>query len=187
MAVHQRPRSLGKLLLAAGLVVLGASAALACGGGQPRQGGAATAVPATSTSRTQAAPPELGIEIGDLYVRALSALTDVLRDRPEAAAVKASVRDLKESYVRQLVELGRAREALDPRDRAAVDAAIRAKVAAAANEPWYAAYGDVTRHYVAQDAEFYELVVSFNIITQYANFDLLKSQAPEEAKRLGIE
>jgi len=29
--------------------------------------------------------------------------------------------------------------------------------------------------------------MSFNIITQYANFDLLKKQEPEEAKRLGIQ
>lgn len=198
MAVHRKPRSLGKLLLAVGLVVLGALAALACGGDEPGQGGAATPAPVTSTSGaqvtppasasgTQVTPPELGLQIGDLYERALSDLTEQLRGRPDGAAVTASVRDLKASYVRQFVELGRARETLGEQDRSAVDAAIRAKLAAAANEPWYATYSDITQHYAGRDAEFHELLVSFNIITQYANFDLLKSQAPDEAKRLGIE
>ena len=30
-------------------------------------------------------------------------------------------------------------------------------------------------------------IAQFNVITQYANFELLKKQLPEEAERLGIE
>ena len=35
--------------------------------------------------------------------------------------------------------------------------------------------------------ELYNLIGDFNTITQYAFFDLLKKQLPEEASRLGIQ
>jgi hypothetical protein len=180
------PRSTATRLAFAGLVALAAAAVVACGG-EEGTGVTPTAVPATATQSVSASPAELGRQIGDLYVRAMSEVTEMLRDQPPAADAQASVRDLKETYVRQLVELGRTRESLDAQGRAAVDAAISVKVNAVGNEPWYATYGSLAQHYITQDREFYDLVVSFNIITQYANFDLLKSQEPEEAKRLGIE
>ena len=42
-------------------------------------------------------------------------------------------------------------------------------------------------NWISASAIVFNLVGSLNIITQYADFDLLKKQAPEEAKRLGIE
>jgi hypothetical protein len=167
------------------LVVVAAAAVVACGGGG--EDGPATTTPMAATQGPATSPAELGRQIGDLYVRAMSEVTDMLRDRPSAAESQKSVSDLKETYVRQLVELGRARESLDAQGRAVADAAISAKINSVANEPWYATYGSVVQHYITQNREFYDLVVSFNIITQYANFDLLKSQEPDEAARLGID
>ena len=36
------------------------------------------------------------------------------------------------------------------------------------------------------DPDLSDLIASFNIIGQYANFDLLRDQEPDEAARLGI-
>ena len=43
------------------------------------------------------------------------------------------------------------------------------------------------RAYFSKDQEFHKLLTSFNIIGQYASFDLLKKQEPKEAARLGIK
>ena len=37
------------------------------------------------------------------------------------------------------------------------------------------------------DPEVRELISDFNVIGQYANFDLLREQEPEEAARLGVD
>ena len=171
---------------AAALIALLMAAVVACGGDAKRSA-VATPVPATPTASGQTTPNELGGEIGALYVRALSDVTDLLREKPTASQVKASVQQLKETYIQRLVKLGRAREALDAEGRADVDAAIRVKINAVAGESWYATYNAVAQHYLTQDEGLHALIVSFNVIGQYANFDLLKTQEPEEAKRLLIE
>ncbi len=169
------------LLLGLGLALL------ACGGGDSSQSASnaakATATPPASRSLT---PEELGAEIGDLYVRALSEVTDLLKGMPEVSGVRDRVQQLRESYITRLVALGRAREALNTAQRATVDSIVRQKVSAIESQSWYATYGQVQQHYI-KDADFSKLVASFNIIGQYANFDLLKKQEPAEAKRLGIE
>ena len=188
MSVERKWRIRGRATRAgtAALLALTMAAVAACGG-DAKSGTVATNVPATPTARVQATPDELGGQIGALYVRALSDVTDLLREKPPASEAKASVAQLKETYVQRLVELGRSREALDVAGRASVDAVIRAKLDAIAGEPWYATYDRVVQFYFAEDEELHALIVSFNVIGQYANFDLLRSQEPGEAKRLLVE
>ena len=131
-------------------------------------------------------PGEIGDQIAELYIQALKDVTDQLKDKPNVSNVRPQVEALKENYVKQLVEYGRLRENLDSTGRAAVDSRIRMALNAIYNESWYAVYNDVQQHYF-KERDFHKLVMSFNIIGQYANFDLLKKQEPEEAKRLGID
>ena len=163
----------------------------ACGGGDettPTTGQATTtASPATSaaTTTSPAANPEaLGDQIGDLYLAAYDDLLALLADRPDAATAAVELAGLKEQYVQQMVALGHRREALDAAGRATVDARINAalgRLAAATYEAYQQAYADYS-----SDLEVADLIASFNIIGQYANFDLLREQAPQEAERLGI-
>ena len=76
---------------------------------------------------------------------------------------------------------------LDTGEKAKMSARIAAALEAAADEDWYAVYMELYKSYAATDSEFGNLLASFNILTQYADFDLLRKQAPEEAARLGIE
>jgi len=149
----------------------------------------APAVEATQeppAEQQEMAPEELGDAIGTIYVEALEKVTDLVKDKPAVAEVKLQVEELKETYIQKLVELGHVREALSDQDKAIVDSAINRAINKISNESWYATYGEVVQHYFDEDYEFQQMLYSFNIIGQYANFDLLKKQEPEEAVRLGI-
>ncbi len=131
-------------------------------------------------------PQELGQEIGVLYVEALEKVTELVADHPPVEEVRPQVEALKETYVQQLFELGKQREALSEQDKTAVDSAILMEVSGLSQQDWYDTYNEAVQHYFDEDYEFQQVLLSFNIIGQYANFDLLKDQEPEEAVRLGI-
>jgi hypothetical protein len=131
-------------------------------------------------------PTELGEAIGGLYVEALEAVAKELEGRPEVEVLRPKLQELKDAYVAELVELGRAREALEEADRATVDGKVGMSIGRVPSAV-FTAYAEGQNHYRKLDSELGELISSFNVITQYANFDLLKKQAPAEAERLGIQ
>jgi hypothetical protein len=98
-----------------------------------------------------------------VYVAALRDVALALKDKPDVAGVRAQVEKLK------------------------VDAKIAAALGAAGGEDWCATYDEAWTHYSGIDSDFATLVAAFNVIGQYANFDLLKEQLPDEAARLGVE
>jgi hypothetical protein len=133
---------------------------------------------------TDMAPHDLGVEIGAIYLAVYDDVIATVVDRPEAAQATERLTDLKEGYIEQLVALGQQREPLDRSSRATVDAAVTSALMSLPEET-LAAYQATIDHYAA-DAELNELIRSFNIIGQYASFDLLREQEPDEAARLGI-
>lgn len=173
------------LLLALSLLPAG------CGGGSSDTDTTATTAVGQAVLTTEQAASMSGTELGDAagatWAEAMQKLTTLLSDKPEAAAVKTQVEQLKEEYVQKLVELGRQRVALDTAEKVQMSARTAAALEAAADEDWYASYMDIYNNYSSGDAEFGNLLASFNILTQYADLDLLKKQAPKEAARLGIE
>lgn len=164
----------------------------ACGGG----GAPAPAAPASPSATPPTAAPvapkaltpkELGDKIGVVYVGSLQAVTKQLENKPDAATALPQVTKLQEQTIQQLVELGKQREALSVADRASVDNAINSALMAIASEPWYKTYTELSQYYFDKAPDLQKALASFNIIGQYANFDLLKQQAPAEAQRLGIK
>ena len=133
----------------------------------------------------QMSPADLGDAIGTLYVEAIGAVTEELGPRPEPEALRPKLETMKEGYVSKLVAYGRAREAMAEADRATVDSKIGSAMMRVPNETW-TAYSEGQQHYFSSDSDLADLIASFNVITQYANFDLLEKQEPDEAKRLGI-
>lgn len=131
-------------------------------------------------------PDALGEKIMDLYSNALIELAELLKDTPEAAVAGPNVDVLKEKYIQEFIVLGKAKEELEEADRSKVDLALRIGLQGIYSKPAYTNYTDAINPYL-QDAAFYKKLADFNIITQYADFDLLKEQAPQEAQRLGIE
>lgn len=161
----------------------------ACGGGEENSmGSQSTPQPAEKKAEqvAQLSPIEMGQQVADLYVNTMGELVEMLKDKPEATDVMPKVEALKEGCVTKMVDLGKKREALDEAGRTTVDSQIRMKMSSFYNDPVFTSFNDIQQHYF-QNQDFHKLVVSFNIITQYANFDLLKKQEPEEAQRLGIQ
>jgi hypothetical protein len=168
------------VLLAAGIFGLAA-----CGGGAAvTSTTAAATTTAASTTAAAPSPVDLGDQIGTLYLAAYDDLVALLADRPDAATAAGELAALKEQYIQEMVALGRRREALNPADRAAVDARITAALGSLPAAT-YDAYQQAFTYY-GSDPEVANLIAAFNILGQYANFDLLREQAPEEAERLGI-
>jgi hypothetical protein len=161
------------LLCAVGLLLM-----VACGGSES----ASTTAPAADMSAG-----ELGDAIGATWSEAMQKLGALLESKPEAGAIQSQVQQLKEEYIGKLVELGRQREALGTSDKAQADQRTAAALEAAGDEVWYASYKSLYQYYSDGDLGFANLLASFNILTQYAEFELLRQQAPEEATRLGIE
>jgi hypothetical protein len=174
------------LVLAAGLLLAG------CGGGSSDSVGTTTSAGAgeavsTTAQAASMSPSELGDAIGATWAEAMQKLTALLGSKPEAGAIKGQVEQLKEEYIGKLVELGTKREALSTGDKAQVGLRTVAALEGAADAPWYVSYNTIYGYYSSGDQDFANLLASFNILTQYAEFDLLKQQAPEEAARLGIK
>lgn len=142
----------------------------------------------STTAQTVAmSPAELGDTIGATWGEAVRKVAALLDDRPDPGIVKNEVRELKDSYVTKMVALGQMRESLSDSGKATVDSHTAAALEAAADESWYLSYVDIYNSYPEDDLDFKLLLASFNVLNQYADFALLKQEAPEEAARLGIE
>jgi hypothetical protein len=159
----------------------------ACGNKEAGPKGAAPADAAAPAVPPASADPavNLGNKIGSSYVETLKQVVVMLNDKPPAADAKAMLSDLKQWTIELMVGLGREREALSPAERAKADMTLSQRIAAVP--------ADLFNEYQAgqmayqDDRDLFQLIADFNIITQYANFDLLKKQLPEEANRLGIQ
>jgi hypothetical protein len=132
-------------------------------------------------------PHELGVAIGTLYIKAMEEVTTRIKDKPDPADIKAPLQALKEKYIGHFIRFGKTKSLLPESDHGVVDSAIRSQMAKLMHVPWYKTYNDAQMYYHKIDPELRKLILDFNIITQYADFELLKKQAPEEAKRLGIK
>ena len=143
-----------------------------------------TAAPAQPKEQT---PQELGDEIGKVYVGALEDVSKLVANKPAAAEVKTKVAELKEQVIQQLVELGKKREAMSAADRQTVTARISMALSNIGSADWYAKYSEAVSYYNKEDSDLSGMLASFNIIGQYAQFELLKQQEPQEAERLGIK
>ena len=118
--------------------------------------------------------------IGAVYHDALRKLHGLL-DGEKQDTIREAVRALKEESIQALVALGREREQL--KDRKAVDDSLAREVQ---RTPFadFKALTAAVRSYRSSDNDFANLLASFNTLTQYACFELLQKQNPDEAARL---
>jgi hypothetical protein len=127
----------------------------------------------------------LGLKIGSSYVETLKQVVTILRDKPAPEDALSMLTDMKNWTIDLMVGLGKERAALSEEDRAVVDRVLGNKITSVSPE-LFKEYQDGQAYYKDQ-ADLFALIADFNIITQYANFDLLKTQHPQEAERLGIQ
>ena len=189
--------SLSAIVLLCLLVMLGL-VAIGCGGDDYATATTATTAGSSDTPETTAAATsgvgdeiskmggtELGTAMVMTWDECLTKLTSLLEGMPDPASVQPQVAALKEEYIQKFVAYGRQHQTFDEEQ-------LRLwRIELGINSPKsFAAYQEVANKYIADaaaPADFKSLLSSFAIITQYADFELLKQQAPEEVTRLGIE
>ena len=139
----------------------------------------------TSTSESMTAD-EVATAVAGSYGDAMQELVSLLDERPDAAAALPKVQTLREDYIHKMVALGHQREALNESDQAQVDSLLRSMLGEFAEETWYEDFNSLWSHYSEIDLELANLIAGFNTLTQYADFELLQAQSPDEAERLGV-
>jgi hypothetical protein len=131
-------------------------------------------------------PAELGKKIAADHQAMMKELDGILEGKPAPDALRPKIADLKKKYIQLHVASGKQRESLTPEDRQKCDGALRSALFSMDRETLktlQAAVSEVRK----QDNDLANELSSFNTLTQYAAYELLKKQLPEEAKRLGIQ
>jgi hypothetical protein len=126
-------------------------------------------------------------EVSAIYVQAMQEITQILKAQPEITDdLKKQVASIKEKYISQLLPYGKKKETFSNLEKSQVDNGLALEFMQLPKDAFHD-YSSRVNYYVGKDSEFYKLITSFNIITQYADFALLQKQEPEEAERLGIK
>ncbi len=151
----------------------------------------ATTVLVGATGALAADPKEIADQVYQAYVEAMTRTNAALEGFPEPTPEIAETVDaIKEDSVTKLVALGHEIAAMSEADRKTVEGVVSSSVSSIHTKPEtkdvYAGYQAVWGAYVGGDQEFFNKIKSLNILTQYAFFDLLRKQEPEEADRLGV-
>jgi hypothetical protein len=180
------------VVAAACLVVLAFAVAVAgCAGELPTPGQTSSTVATVSTSTTVSQTVELGTQIGATWSEAIQKLVPMLEGTPPMASLQAPVAQLKEEYVQKMVALGRQVQTLDAERQQEVYDRAQDILDATAGTDWFTRYVTLYDQYAANtdqaSQDFAILLSTFNTLTEYAFFDVLKEQDPDEAARLGIQ
>ncbi|MBN1637996.1 MAG: hypothetical protein JW866_03455 [Ignavibacteriales bacterium] len=129
---------------------------------------------------------ELGQLISEEYIKMNDELIEILKNETEHSTIKEKAEELKEKYIDIYFQYGKKREKLSEEEKKKCNYEVVLT---------FYDYDKEKFDYITQRTkEFWEsdyplatLITEFNIMTQYSDFELLKKQKPEEAKRLGIE
>ncbi len=180
----------GRSALIAGLL-LAVLLLAGCAGELPVPGQTSSTVAGATTATTEAPGVQLGKQVAATWSEAIQKLVLLLEPTPPVASLEAPVAQLKEEYLQKMVALGRQIAALDASQRQEAYARTTDILDSTADSDWFKNYVRLYDKYAAgtdQTAQDFAVLLStFNTLTQYAFFDLLKEQDPDEAQRLAIE
>jgi hypothetical protein len=176
----------GILVILAGLLLAG------CAGELPVPGQtSSTSTGGEPTTTTLSRGTELGDQIGSTWSEGIQKLVPLLEGTSPASSLQPTVAQLKEEYVQRMVALGREIDSLDQAGRGYAYDRAEQVLEGSAETDWFRSYVRLYDHYAAANdqasQDFAVLLSTFNTLTQYAFFELLKAQEPSEAERLGIE
>jgi hypothetical protein len=135
----------------------------------------------------QAQPPDdLGKAIAANYLDALKKVNELMKARPEPTDLSPKMAALKEETIKKMVEVGQKVAKLNDAGKKKVDAKVSMALGSTPQD-LFKAFSEGQQFYAKKDDNLGKTIKDFNIITQYALFDLLKKQEPKEAERLGIK
>ena len=177
------------------LVCVAAGLALAgCAGELPDKSGTgstASTAPASTTSSTLSETYRLGDEVAAIWAESIQKLDPILKNTPPVASIQQQVADLKEQYIQKMVAVGKQIIALNSDEQQTVYDRSNDTMAAMGEATWFVDYQSLYAPYQAMEdetsQEFAVVLASFNTLSEYAFFNLLKDDLPDEAARLGIQ
>ena len=160
----------------------------ACGGDDAGDGPgiSPTTPPSGSTAAAPANPEALAQAIYDDFVAMNRELATLLAGQDSAAQLKPKVTELKDRYIEKFVAAGRKRASMNPTDASKVESEVRRLLFTPPTID-VSAMNSAVQRFGRDEPDLAKQITSLNILTQYAFFELLKKQEPEEARRLGIE
>jgi hypothetical protein len=125
----------------------------------------------------------------EIWENSINELNEIIGQKPALTTeLKKQVAELKEKTIQNLLPFGREHEKQPEAEKKNWSKKFIEKMGLlSVNKAWENTMNACYRHYVSLDYQFASEIASFNTITQYADFGLLKLQNPAEAKRLGIE
>lgn len=127
-------------------------------------------------------------EVYKIWEESILSLDKIIGNRPHHdAELEQRVAQLKEETIHKLLPYGseHARQPENIQKTWSTKLAMKSENLIV-NRAWDNTMNNCYKHYFSQDYRFASLIASFNTITQYADFRLLKKQNPAEADRLDI-
>ncbi len=133
--------------------------------------------------------PEIYAEkVYAIWEESLHKLNLLIGEKPEMTEeLREKLMELKEETIQKLIVYGKQHSEMPDAERQSSCNRMVMKMGGMASNPnWANTMNECFKHYSAIDRTFSNEISKFNIITQYADFELLKKQAPAEAERLGL-
>lgn len=128
----------------------------------------------------------LGKLISENFIEMNKELVEILKNEADLEIIEERALELKEKYIKIYVELGREKLTLSESEQKKSDRILRETFFNYDREA-FDYINKRMREIWETDNSLADLIAEFNVLTQYADFDLLKRQNPDEAERLGIE
>lgn len=160
--------------------------AVACGGGDDAADGTGGPSEATPSATAGAGPEALADQMVADYVEMTEAYVDLLEQDLPPAALATEIADLKDEYIDRFVDIGYQREAMSDDEVAAFNSQALSGIFALEFD-----HQDMVNEVLAElnaagESDLASEINSLNILTQYAQFELLWDQEPDEAERLAL-
>ena len=141
----------------------------------------------TSDQAEQIADPQaLGNRVADVYEEMYASLNEVVNRGLTAEELWPLIAAMKEDYISQFVELGAVREGMTEEQKQAANRALTSRFYDL-DQDIFNSVNDAIILYRDLDNSLANEISQMNILTQYADYELLKQQEPQEAVRLGIQ
>ncbi len=163
----------------------------ACGGSESESptGSLASQSPTASSpsaSSSVAEAEDLAEEVSQHYFDALDRLGEILDQGLAMDDLREEVGELKDEYIALLLPYGYQREEMSDAERDKFASTMNLAIVLSTPPALDKLNATVASLKGAGETSLANEILSFNIITQYAYFELLKEQEPQEAERLGI-
>lgn len=125
---------------------------------------------------------------GSIYEKYYDFLKEAVGVIDKGGASCKQIDDIADKYKKELIEIGKKREAFSPEDKVKCDAATIAKSQAiyVTQTSEYKTFVKFMDDVQKDDYQCYSRLNDYLIMAQYGNFDLLNKQMPEEAKKYGV-